>query len=102
MILRKATEYDKVSFLTPAPYVDLEFLTAKEEHTKSYSAANGKLVMVRYLKRQRTIWTEYLTHPYARLSHVPMNRVMQLLTNEEKKELIENWNLLKGETPIDD
>jgi hypothetical protein len=99
---RRATRYDKVSFLVPAPHIDLEFLTSKEEYTKSYAAAEGKLILVRYTKKQRTVWTEYLTEPYPRLEHISMKRVMQILTDKEKRELIENWNLLKGESPIKD
>lgn len=100
MIARRATKYDKIAFLTHAPQIELEFLMSKEEETRCYSAQEGKLYFVYYTRRKRKVWTEYINSDgYPRLEHISMKRVMQILNPKEKKELIENWNALKGETP---
>lgn len=100
MIAKKRTRYDKISFLTPAPEIELEFLIGKEEVTRCYSAHEGKLFFVYYTKHRRKVWTEYISHDgYPRLEHISMKRVLQILGAKETKELIENWNALKGMSP---
>ena len=99
LTVRKKSRYDKISFLTKAPEIELQFLMSKEEQTNCYRAAEGKLYFVRYIHKGRQVWTEHLDDGYPRLEHISMKRVMQLLSPKEKKELIENWSMLKGESP---
>ncbi len=56
------------------------------------------MVFILYPKRKRAVWTEYIKKESV-LEHISMKRVLQVLNSEERKELIENWNILKGETP---
>lgn len=98
MIIDKSP-YSKLPFLEHQPQYDLEFLIAQEVEVKCYRLKQTNYVLVVYQETPLKIWTEYRDEPSPHLAHVSTKYPLRKLDDKTKKQFIENWSILKGQSP---
>ena len=97
--MRKASPYDKIKFLRRAEHMEVELLNSIEVYTRCYETLDQRLVFIEYINEKTKVWTRLEEIPYRGLHQISMDEVLRSLSNRDKKELILNWNLLRGVTP---